>query len=395
MSVKRVYGKFQVWLLHRQFIWRTIRSYIFRRLAMCEVLSNKAIGKSMVFICILLLVSVFGGSLVWAADANDRTPAQAAPQATASSSSQTEDITGDWEITMDFGGRQSFATLSISKNPDGTLAGKWGSDELTDVKFDGSKLTFVRTLRFGDREFSTNYSGTLKDGKLTGTMSGERGDFAANGARRKPKLPALGQWDIKFKVGDMDIAARLTISEKPDGTLDGKWTEGMGEHVISDVKFEDGKLTFTRKSKINEFEFETTYEGTVKGNELTGMLKGEMGQWQADGQRFGTAVIGEWELTTTSERGTRTNLLRIEPDLSGRYESFGGEIPIKDLNLEGDQVSFNIEMGFGDQVFKMDFKGKLDGNTLNGQMNSERGAREVAGKKVEEKVEEKAETVSK
>ena len=39
-----------------------------------------------------------------------------------------EDITGDWEITMDFNGRQSFATLSISKNADGTLAGKWGSD---------------------------------------------------------------------------------------------------------------------------------------------------------------------------------------------------------------------------------------------------------------------------
>lgn len=45
-----------------------------------------------------------------------------------------EDITGDWEITMDFGGRQSFAALSISKKPDGTFAGKWGSSELSDVK---------------------------------------------------------------------------------------------------------------------------------------------------------------------------------------------------------------------------------------------------------------------
>ena len=350
---------------------------------MCQMSINKAIG---VFICILLLVSVFGGSFVWAADANDQT----SPQATASSS-QTEDITGDWEITMDFGGRQSFATLSILKSPDGTLAGKWGSSELSDVKFDGSKLTFVRTLRFRDRESSMNYTGTLKDGKLTGTMSGERGDFAANGARKKPKLAALGQWDIEFKVRDMDITARLTVTQKPDETLEGTWTEGFGEHVISDVKFEDGKLTFTRNSKINEFEFETTYEGTVKCNELTGMLKGEMGQWQANGRRFGVELIGEWELTTTSERGTRTRLLRVEPDLSGRYESFGGEVPVKDLKLEGDQVSFNIERGFGDRVFTMEFKGKLDGNTLNGQMNSERGTREVTGKRVEKK----AETVSK
>ena len=351
---------------------------------------------------LLLLMSVFGGSLVWAADANDQNQPQIPPQTTAPSPNQpvlskaegTEDITGEWEITMEFNGRQSFATLSISKKPDGTLAGKWGSSELSDVKFDGSKLTFVRTLKFGDREFSTNYSGTLKDGKLTGTMSGERGDFAANGTRKKPKLPVLGQWDIKFSVGDRDITSRLIISEKPDGTLDGKWTE-PGEHVLSNVKFEDGKLTFTRKSKIDNMEFETTYEGTVKGNELTGMLKGEMGQWQANGERVWAALVGKWELTTTSERGTRTSLLTIEGDLTGRYESFGGEIPIKDLKLEGDQLSFNIEGGFGDRAFKMEFKGKLDGKTLNGQMNSERGTREVTGKKLEAQVETKAEPATK
>ena len=33
-----------------------------------------------------------------------------------------QDITGEWEMAMDFGGRQSFATLTISKNADGTLA---------------------------------------------------------------------------------------------------------------------------------------------------------------------------------------------------------------------------------------------------------------------------------
>ncbi len=293
-----------------------------------------------------------------------------------------EDITGDWEMTMDFNGRQSFATLSISKKADGTYTGKWGSTELVDVKFDGQKLTFVRVIKVPDNEFRMNYEGTLKDGKLTGKMSGERGDFAANGARKKPKLPVLGQWDIKFNVGDREITARLTVSEKPDGSLEGKWTE-PGEHVLSNVKFQDGKLTFTRKSKIEDMEFETIYEGTVKGNELTGMLKGEMGQWQANGHRVGTALIGNWELTSTSDRGPRTRMLTIYGDLTGRYEMFGGEIPIKDLKLEGDQVSFKVEMGFGDQTFTMEFKGKLDGKTLKGQTSSERGTNELTGKKVE------------
>ena len=82
-----------------------------------------------------------------------------------------EDITGKWELRMSFGGRDSFATLSIAKKSDGQLTGMWGRTELSKVKFDGGKLTFVRTLRFGDNEFSLDYEGRLKDGKLDGTKS--------------------------------------------------------------------------------------------------------------------------------------------------------------------------------------------------------------------------------
>jgi len=326
---------------------------------MNQVQIKKAGGKFIGLICLFLLVQT---SLVWAAD----------------------DITGVWEITMDFGGRQSFAMLSISKNPDGTLTGKWGSGEgeLSDVKFQDGKLTFVRTVGPPDRQFTMNYEGTLKDGKLMGELSSERGEFSANGARPKPKSPVLGQWDINFNVGDRDINARLIISEKPEGTLAGQWTKEQGEHKISDVKFKDSKLTFTRKSKLDDFEFETKYEGIVEGNSLTGKLSNEMGEWPTKGKRFGTELIGEWELTTTSERGTRTRMMRIFPDLSGRYESFGGEIPMKDIKLEGDQMTFALEMGFGDQTFQMDFKGKLDAAALKGEITSPRGTSEVTGKKL-------------
>ena len=331
---------------------------------MNHALIYKAGRNTIVIAGLLLLVQT---SLVWAA----------------------EDIVGEWEMKMDFGGRDSFATLSITKNDDGTLSGKWGSSDLSDVKFDGEKLTFVRVIRFGDQEFSMDYSGVLKDGKLTGTMSSDRGEFAANGTRKKPKLPVLGQWDIKFNVMDRDINAKLIVSQAQDGKLEGKWTEEMGEHTISNIKFEGDKLTFVRQSKVEDFEFENTYEGTVKGDELTGMLKGEMGEWQANGKRFGTTLIGDWELTVTSDWGTRPGMMKIYSDLTGRYEFFGGEIPMKDLKFEGDQVTFYIEFGPPDQAFKMEFKGKLEGKTLKGQMESDRGTNEITGKKLEKKVKEK------
>jgi hypothetical protein len=326
------------------------------------------------------------------AEGADSEGGQSTPEVKTPLPSRVENVMGVWEITIDFEGRKSYAMLTISKKEDGTLAGKWGRDELDDVKFQDGKLTFSRTVGPEDRQFTTNYEATLKDDKLMLTMSNDWGELSGVGARPKPMCPVLGHWDINFTVGDRDISARLIVTQKPDGTLEGKWNEEMGEHVISNVKFQDGKLTFTRNSKVNDFEFETTYEGVVKGDELIGMLKGgEMGQWQANGKRFGIALIGEWELTVTSDWGTRPGMMRILGDLTGRYEFFGGEIPMKGLKLEGNQVTFYIEFGPSDQTFKMEFKGKLDGKTLKGQMESDRGTSEIVGKKLEKPVLSKVE----
>jgi hypothetical protein len=320
--------------------------------------NHKTIGKTLILVCLISLVQT---SLALAA----------------------EDITGEWEMTMDFGGRPSYAMLTISKNADGSLSGKWGSDDLSDVKFQDGKLTFVRTIQFGDQEFSMDYAGTLKDGKITGEMSSDRGEFDVNGVRFKPKSPALGTWNISFNIGDRDITGQLAISEKPDGTLEGKWISERGNTVISNVKLTDGKLTFNRKSTFGDNTYESNFEGTIDGNNLTGVFKSQRGEMPAKGSRVGAALIGKWDLTSVSEFGTRQGMMRINGDLTGRYEFFGGELPIKDLKLEGNQVTFALETGFGDQTFTLDFKGTLDGNNLKGQMTSDRGTSEITGKKIE------------
>jgi len=293
-----------------------------------------------------------------------------------------QDITGNWEMVMQFGTRASYSTLSVSKNADGTIAAKWGSSELSNVKFEGNKLTFVRTMRFGDREFTSNFTGTLQNGKLDGMMSSDRGEYPITGTRKIPMSPAVGQWDMKFSIGDREITGKLSISQKADGTLEGKWESQRGGTTISNVKCLNGKLTFDRKSTFNNNTYESSFEGMVKGNEITGAFKTQRGEMTASATRIGAPLIGKWELTTTSDRGTRTRLLTVFGDLTGRYESFGGEIPIKDLKLEGGQVTFAIETGFGDQTFVSEFKGTLAGETLNGQMTSSRGTTEVSGKKM-------------
>ncbi len=293
-----------------------------------------------------------------------------------------QDITGDWEMTMDFGGRQSFATLSIAKNPDGTLSGRWGASDLSNVKFEGDKLTFARTVRFGGNESTMDYVGTVKDGKLTGQWSSERGEFETNGVKMKPMSPAGGVWELTYTVGDRDVTARMTVGRKPDGTLDVKYASQMSESVVSNARFQDGKLTFDRTVKFNDQEFEMAFAGTIAGDKLTGAFKSDMGEVPVAGARFGGALIGKWILTAVSERGTRNLLMTVYPDLTGRYEFFFSEIPMKDLKLDGNQVTFAIESSFGDQTFRSDFKGKLENGVLKGQMTSERGTSEITGKKL-------------
>jgi len=330
---------------------------------MKTILTNKTTGTSVILVCLFLLAQT---SLLWAAD----------------------DITGLWEVRMDFNGRQTFADLSISKNLDGSYGGKWGQDELSGVNFQDGKLTFTRTVGRGERQFTSNFEATLKDDKLTGKMTNNFGETSLVCVRPKPISPAVGQWNMKIAMGDRDIDAVMIISQNDDGTLTGQWKEEMGEHTISNVKFQDGKLTFDRHVKMTGpdpnmlFEFDTPFEGTIKDDKITGQMKNDMGQWEVTGTRIGTALIGNWELTTTSERGTRTQMLKVYPDLTGRYESFGGQMPVKDLKLEGDQVTFGIEMGFGDQTFQMDFKGALKDGSLTGNFTSPRGEQPVTGKKV-------------
>ena len=78
--------------------------------------------------------------------------------------------------------------------------------------------------------------------------------------------------------------------------------------------------------------------------------------------------------------------MTVYGDMTGRYQVFGdteAAIRIKDLKLEGSHAAFNMDIASSDQPFRMEFKGTLDGATLNGQFASSRGDVKVTGKKVD------------
>jgi len=289
-------------------------------------------------------------------------------------------ISGDWQVTMDFDDRQIESILSFSMDKEGKLTGQWISfwlSELTDLKYEGSELSFVQVNRFGDNEFRSTFTGSIERGKLSGTVSSDRGKSKVEGKRLRRMPMAAGTWQVTFKVGERDVSATLVIKANDKNKLSADWQSQWGEHKITDVTFKAGKLTFKRKSKFQDRRWESSFEAAVKGHKLTGTIKSEMGDIAVEGRRDGAALVGKWDLELTSDRGTRKQILQVNPDLSGLY----GSSVIKKIDLEDKQVSFKFVRTFREQESEITFKGTLSGRKLTGERVSSRGNQTVVGKK--------------
>jgi hypothetical protein len=291
-------------------------------------------------------------------------------------------ITGDWMMTSEFNGQKMTQILSLSRGQDNQLKGRWisfmGVTDLKDVKFENGKLTFVQVFKFGDQESTSNFEGTLEQNALTGTLKGERGEFKMEG-KRAPRTPrGVGVWEVKVKATDREYTGTLTIKADAEGKLSGEWASTRGKSEISNLAIAQNKVTFTRKTTIQDQVRESTFEGTLKGETLTGTLKSDRGESTVEGTRVGAAAIGVWDLTLTSDTGNpRMQVLNIRPDLSALY----GTVPVEKVTLEGENLSFKTTMSFGDQKSEISFTAKLADGKLTGEVITQRGTRKVEGKK--------------
>ena len=300
-----------------------------------------------------------------------------------SSRSRGRGLYGDWLVKVDYDGRQFESILSFSRDREGNQTGSWisfmGLSELKDIKYEEGQLSFGWSRRNRDGETSTsNFKGKIEEGKLSGTLSSDRGEFKLQGGRSPRVSRAVGSWAMKYNIGDREITSTLVIKADKEGNLTAQWQGRRSKSEITDLQYERGNLTFKRKSTYQERQRESTFEGTVRGDTLSGAMKSERGEIKVEGKLIGGSLIGTWNLEVTSERGTRKQRMRVNPDMSGLY----GAIPVKKVNLEGNQVSFKIVLEFGDQRFEMDFEGKLDDSKLTGELTSSRGSQKIKGTKV-------------
>ena len=286
---------------------------------------------------------------------------------------------GDWQIKMKFGEREFESILSFSRNQEGQYTGQWisfwGMNDLKDVKFEDNKLSFTQVMQFGGEERTSKFTGTIEEGELSGLLIGNERETEITGKRAPRRPRGVGSWEMKIKVGEREYTGILTITADKDGNLSGTWKSSRGESKLSDVRYENRKLTFKRVTEREGNRRERAFEGTLSYTTLEGVFKSDRGESAATGTLVGASVIGTWNLDIESERGPRKQRLRVNPDMSVLY----GSTLIKKINLDGDKVSFKYVLQFNDQEYETSFEGKIAESKLSGELKTSRGTSKVTG----------------
>ncbi len=286
---------------------------------------------------------------------------------------------GDWQIKMKFGEREFESILSFSRNQEGQYTGQWisfwGMNDLKDVKFEDNKLSFTQVMQFGGEERTSKFTGTIEEGELSGLLIGNERETEITGKRAPRRPRGVGSWEMKIKVGEREYTGILTITADKDGNLSGTWKSSRGESKLSDVRYENRKLTFKRVTEREGNRRERAFEGTLGYTTLEGVFKSDRGESAATGTLVGASVIGTWNLDIESERGPRKQRLRVNPDMSVLY----GSTLIKKINLDGDKVSFKYVLQFNDQEYETSFEGKIAESKLSGELKTSRGTSKVTG----------------
>ena len=300
-------------------------------------------------------------------------------QISAQSRSRRGGLYGDWQIKMKFGEREFESILAFSRNQEGQYTGHWisffGMIELKEVKFENNKLSFTQVTNYGGEERTSKFTGTIEQGELSGLLMSDRGETEIKG-KRAPRTPrGVGSWDMKIKAGEREFTGTLTITADKEGNLSGTWKSSRGESEVSDLKYENRKLTFKRVIQRENDQMEMTFEGTVSYTSLEGVFKSDRGEAAAEGTRVGASLIGTWNLDIESERGPRKQRLRVNSDMSALY----GSTLIKKINLDGDKVSFKYVLQFGEQEYETSFEGKIAESKLTGELKTSRGTSKVTG----------------
>lgn len=99
------------------------------------------------------------------------------------------------------------------------------------------------------------------------------------------------KWTAPGRNGPMETTAKLVLK---DGALSGTISGRIGDAPIGDASFKDGKVAFSVTREFNGNKFVIKYEGQFEGDAITGTI-------ERPGRDGGAPTKVEWKATRTTD----------------------------------------------------------------------------------------------
>ena len=192
--------------------------------------------------------------------------------------------------------------------------------------------------------------------------------------------PVAGNWHLKMVSGNgRPMVSILSLSAGRDGTLQGQWISFWGVNDLTDVKYENGRLTFSRVARFRGVETKTDFSGGVIRGKLSGTLLRGSEETEVQGQRIRPVpqIAGSWDMKIKAGERDYTATLRISSDRSRQFSAqwIGrrGEHQITDVRFDNPNLTFRRTSKIEDRQWESTFAGRIKDHTLVGAFKSERG----------------------
>jgi hypothetical protein len=162
--------------------------------------------------------------------------------------------------------------------------------------------------------------------------------------------------------------ATVTISRNAEGVLTGVWADQLGDTALETVAFVEGVLSFVRKLSFNDQSFELPFEGRLDGDKLVGNFVTQFGEMPVTGTRApsaaggasgATAMVGTWNITSSTLTGEAEWRLVVGEDLTGVCHNGDLAMPVSGMKVEGESLTFKVAVTADGAQYELTFNGTM------------------------------------
>jgi len=289
---------------------------------------------------------------------------------------------GVWNILVDANGVEAPGVLTIT-HEDGEFGGNSASDQgvvdVSDINFEDGALTFKLVIE--EAGITVEFEGTITGNSIKGSY--EIPDMGVSlpmtGTRAGSMSAIVGTWNLMVESQLGNNPRTLVINEDMTGTYGGG---DFDDFAISNLEIEGNSIEFKVNLSVQGQELPSTVNLTLDGNKVKGTLDFVQGRAQIVGEKAAAAgIVGSWKLTVDSQLGVNERDLVINDDMTGKYSGDIGSFDVTNVKVDGDAVSFDMTLELQGQSLPATFKGKIDGDSLTGELDVGVGVASVTGKR--------------